>query len=376
MWAPGHGWLGLYSYRQPGLRLRQRPPGRRALRPARSDRRRLWMLLLILVLGLLLQPWVTLPVLPPFRSPAVTSERSGHPGPAGPTLTLWDVKEQELLELPLEEYLVGVVAAEMPAQFPLEALKAQAIAARTFALRALVSGVKIPEAPRASLSSDFRTGQAWQSQEELKKKWGFLLYQWNICRIRKAVSETRGVVIIHDGQLIFPAFHSTSGGRTEDSENYWATALPYLRSVESPYEEDSPYWRTTVTIPIASALARLSASSPHASGSAGTGTGRGAAVGSGTVRVQVVGRYPSGRVRLLQLNGHYYTGREVREALGLPSSWFEVEAQGSILRFEVRGYGHGVGLSQYGAAGMARRGANFQQILTHYYQGVTLARAY
>lgn len=302
--------------------------------------------------------------------------RGGMDGAArrGPTIRLWDASSQQLLELPLEEYLLGVVAAEMPANFPLEALKAQAVAARTLALRALDSGTTIAEEPQAHLSSDYRVGQAWKSPAALREQWGLLLYRWNMYRIHKAVEATAGVVLTYGGQLIFPAFHSTSGGRTENSENYWSAALPYLRSVESPYEDNSPYLEQVVQLPVADVRVRLSTTAavpstvslPSGSGSNGPmGTGGG-----------VISRYPSGRVKLFQFEGKVYTGRQVREALGLPSSWFYIEEQGGQLRFRVRGYGHGVGLSQYGAAGMARQGKTYAEILTHYYQGVTLARAY
>lgn len=288
----------------------------------------------------------------------------GNPYP-GPVISLWDAEQGRLRTLPLEEYLEGVVAAEMPANFPLEALKAQAVAARTLALRALAQGVRIPSAPMAQLSSDYRSGQAWASPESLRRRWGPILWYFNMRKIRQAVSQTAGVVVVYQGELIFPAFHSTSGGRTEDSENYWATAQPYLRSVESPGEESSPYYRTRVVKSANEVATRLGVELAARGSTQQT-----------ALKMEVVSTYPSGRVQWVRLGGRLFSGREVREKLGLPSSWFTVRESGDQLIFDVRGYGHGVGMSQYGAAAMARRGQSFAQILTHYYTGVTLARAY
>ncbi|MBE3578119.1 MAG: stage II sporulation protein D [Limnochordales bacterium] len=305
--------------------------------------------------------------------PGPRREQADEAVRSGPTIRLWDHSSRQLLEMPLEEYLLGVVAAEMPANMPLEALKAQAVAARTLALRALYSGARVVEEPRANLSSDYRAGQAWKSTAVLRKQWGILLYQWNMYRIRKAVQATAGIVLTYNGQLIFPAFHSTSGGMTENSENYWSEALPYLRSVISPHEDRSPYREQVVRLSPADVRARLAA---VATAPSGLSTHPGSESGRQNSQIRVISRYPSGRVNLFEFEGRVYTGRQVREALNLPSSWFYVTVEGGQLTFRVKGYGHGVGLSQYGAAGMAERGSKYQEILAHYYQGTTLARAY
>lgn len=257
-----------------------------------------------------------------------------------------------LVELDLEEYVAGVVAAEMPAVFHLEALKAQAVAARTYALRAVrtqVSGVH--------LTSSFQRDQAWSSPEELREKWGAAAFQIYWSRIRMAVRSTRGEVLTYRGELIFPAYHSTSGGRTESSENYWSALHPYLRSTPSPYEEHSPHYRTEQDLPWEEIIRSLG-------------------LEAGTQTIQILQRYPSGRVQTVAVGGQVFTGREVREALRLRSNWFDASVMGSCIRFSIRGNGHGVGMSQYGADGMARQGYNYREILAHYYQGTRLIRTY
>ncbi|MGI6036770.1 MAG: stage II sporulation protein D [Limnochordia bacterium] len=279
-----------------------------------------------------------------------------QPQPAGrPRVRLYRHDTGQLVHLDLEEYLIGVVAAEMPARFNMEALKAQAVAARTYALRAIeASG----PAHGPHLSSDFRTDQAWASREALQRKWGnagFYMY-WH--RIAQAVAATEGEVLTYQGELIFPAYHSTSGGRTENSENYWSSPLPYLRSVPSPYEEHSPHYRSYQELTWADMAKALG-------------------IKDGPLpKIEVISRYPGGRVRRVAVGNYSFTGREIREKLGLRSNWFDIAVVDGIIRFNLRGNGHGVGMSQYGADGMARLGYNYREILSHYYRGARLERAY
>lgn len=282
-----------------------------------------------------------------------------RPAPkVGPLVHLWWAAEGKLLQLDLEEYVAGVVAAEMPASFHPEALKAQAVAARTYAVRMLAQGRRLTEHPQAQLSSDHRVDQAWYSPEELKQRWGVWNY-WRYWRkIKEAVQATAGEVLVYQGEYILPAYHSTSGGRTENSGNYWVTDLPYLVSVESPYEEHSPWFEHEERRSIAQVQVELSK-----------------ALGvslQAPLTVVVTQRYPSGRVRELSVNGVTLTGRRFREILGLRSTWFTVSQTATELVFSVRGYGHGVGMSQYGADGFARQGWSYREILSHYYPGTTL----
>ena len=147
-----------------------------------------------------------------------------------------------VVAMDLEEYVKGVVAAEMPTTFHLEALKAQAVAARTLALRLFRENRPLPDHPEAIISTDFRTHQAWRSSESAQQEWG-ISYFWRWSKISRAVSATRGMVIVHGDEVIYPAYHSSSGGRTEHSENYWTSYMPYLRSVEDPYSAQGPVRR-------------------------------------------------------------------------------------------------------------------------------------
>jgi stage II sporulation protein D len=283
--------------------------------------------------------------------PAILVRGYEPPGRDQIQVRLFREDVSRLVELDLEEYVAGVVAAEMPAVFHLEALKAQAVAARTYALRAVRTG-----GGGYHLTSSFQRDQAWVSLEGLREKWGaaFPIY-WS--RIRMAVRATRGEVLTYRGELIFPAYHSTSGGQTEDSENYWSALHPYLRSTPSPYEEHSPHYRTEQEVPWEEIARSL--------GLEGEGPA-----------IEILQRYPSGRVQAVAVGGKVFTGRQVREALGLRSNWFDVAVLEGRVRFSIRGNGHGVGMSQYGADGMARQGYNYREILAHYYRGTKLMRIY
>lgn len=273
-----------------------------------------------------------------------------------PMVALWDVKKSRLISLTLEEYVQGVVAAEMPASFHLEALKAQAVAARTYAYRRILSGEGIPEHPEAHLSSDYRSGQAWVSWDEFLQSHGAAAGRVLQRKIRKAVKQTEGLIAVYGGEPILAVYHSTSGGRTENSEHYWNEALPYLRSVEDPFSINSPVHYSTATISLGKLAEVL-----------------------GVDRVnnfKVIERYHSGRAKTVEAGDRWFSGREIRERLNLRSTWFTAEIMGEEMVFSVWGYGHGVGMSQYGAQGMAEQGYSYDQILQYYYQGIELQRAY
>lgn len=273
-----------------------------------------------------------------------------------PMVNVWDVKNERLMVMTLEEYVKGVVAAEMPVHFDLEALKAQAVVARTYAYQRIVNNVRVAEHPEAHLSTDYTTGQAWISSDELKARWGLVEYMINQRKINQAVSQTQGVIAMYEGKPILAVYHSTSGGRTENSEHYWSEALPYLRSTADPWENNSPYHYTTTAISIADFLRLMEITTLG--------------------KVQVLERYPSGRVKTLEAGNKWFSGRDVRQRLGLRSSWFTVAVDNDQIQFSVWGYGHGVGMSQYGADGMAKAGYDYQEILQYYYQGISLEKLY
>lgn len=288
-----------------------------------------------------------------------------------PVIALWRADEEQLALMDLEEYLVGVVAAEMPSSFHMEALKAQAVAARTYALRAMAQGRRVREHPEAVLSTVASAGQAWLSPEGLRQRWGERDFPRHWERIVRAVAETRGEVLVFEGQLIEALYHSTSGGHTENAHDYFRYSHPYLQGVPDPYSSHSPHHSRLIVMSRREVWEKLGLEPVMAQ------EGDGVPVASWPGEsLQIVARTATGRVKTLRVGQREFSGREVRERLGLPSSWFQVEERGDQVFWTVRGNGHGVGMSQYGADGMARAGYDYRAILAHYYRGVRVARWY
>ncbi|TEB04238.1 Amidase enhancer precursor [Pelotomaculum schinkii] len=311
-----------------------------------------------LTIGSLLLAAALLFILPHFmnrQSPA----KFGY---ATSTVRLYLHQENKIKKIQLEEYLIGVVAAEMPAEFPLEALKAQAVAARTYAVKRMgTGGVANPLHPGADLCDDHRHGQAWLSREELKERWGTLYYYKYFYKVKTAVDETRGEVLTYQEQLIDPAYHAACGGKTENSEDVWKFQVPYLRSVPCPYEDD-PQSVQAVSISLEQvdqALGTTLAAVP-ASGNKAAG------------EMKVIERTSSGRPKTLVVDGQQFPAVSVRDLLGLRSTNFTWKLQDGSITFTTTGYGHGVGMCQYGAKGMAEHGYTYRTILGHYYSGVEI----
>lgn len=253
--------------------------------------------------------------------------------------------------IPVEDYVVGVVASEMPAEFEIEALKAQALAARTYIVKQMLQPTEMT-LPENAVVTDTIHHQVYKNHEELQQLWGSD-YEWKYVRIAKAVEETKGKIITYHNEPITAQFFSTSNGYTENAEDYWQNELPYLKSVESPWDTASPKFTATHEISVDSFEEKLDVSLPD-DGSIGT----------------IVERTESNRVREVEIAGKRLTGREVRENLELNSSDFNWERNGDTIRIHTKGYGHGVGMSQYGANGMALEGMSAEEIISHYYNDV------
>jgi len=285
---------------------------------------------------------------------------------AGLTLRVFREETGEILELPLEDYVLGVVAAEMPAEFEEEALKAQAVAARTFALRRLRDdgGPGCEKHPEADVCTDPAHCQGWLSREEQQQKWGLVNYSRFQEKLARAVNSTEGLVITYNLELIDAAYHSTCAGHTENASQVWGQEVPYLVGVPCPYDAASPRYREEVSYLLAEVAARLE-----------TQVAVPAAGGLGfAVDMAVLEESKTGRVLKLQAGEKTYSGGEVRERLGLRSTKFQWQLEGDNLVFTTLGYGHGVGLCQYGANGMAREGRSFREILQYYYRGVEIEK--
>lgn len=261
---------------------------------------------------------------------------------------------KEIIEkLPLEEYVVGVVAGEMPADFEIEALKAQALTARTFVVTQMMN--KDENVPEGADVTDTVADQVFRSTEELKKQWG-PDYQWKLDKISQAVLETKGKILTYEGNPISAQFFSTSNGFTENSEAYWANSLPYLKSVESPWDKDSPVFSDQKVVPVTEFQEKL-----------------GIAIDGGDSVGTITGRTPGKRVETVVIGGKEFSGREIREKLELRSSDFTWYRKGDHIVITTKGFGHGVGMSQYGANGMAKEGKSFEEIVTHYYKDVKVS---
>ncbi|WP_025025735.1 stage II sporulation protein D [Caldalkalibacillus mannanilyticus] len=260
-------------------------------------------------------------------------------------------------KVPLELYIRGVVASEMPANFELEALKAQALAARTYIVRRLVEK-DYSDTPKGSIVTDTERHQVYQSEGELKKRWG-KDFEPNLSKVNQAVNETMGQVLTYEGRPINATFFSTSNGYTENSEEYWGTELPYLRSVTSPWDQDSPRYKEQVVMSIEEFQKKLGIkltlpTSPDEPFS------------------EVVSRTEGNRIGKIKVGEASFTGKEVREMLNLSSSHFEWHIKNGNVYIDTIGWGHGVGMSQWGANGMAKEGHTAEEIVTHYYKGIMI----
>ncbi len=271
-------------------------------------------------------------------------------------------KEKKIRAMNLEEYIVGVVAAEMPAEFEREALKAQAVAARTYAVKhmLLFGGSGAPDCPDADISTDYGQGQAWLSQEQLKERWGNHYGQY-IEKINQAVAETKNQAITYDGEVINAVFHSTSGERTASAKEVWGFDYPYLISVPCPWDQSSPRYQERKEFSLAEIEKKLGAETQVV-----------AAAQNGSGLFQVVDTTDSGRVGQIRIGSKVLSGQIVREKLDLRSTHFRIEMQDGKMIVDTIGYGHGVGLCQYGANGMAKAGKDYRQIISTYYTGVVI----
>jgi len=259
-------------------------------------------------------------------------------------------------EMTLEEYLWRVVAAEMPASFEVEALRAQAVCARTYTLWKM-------EADRhdgADLCDDSACCQAYTTREEAAARWGDL-NQLYTRRIAAAVEDTDGWILTYDGAPIQAVFFSSSTASTEDARQVWGNGLPYLVSVATPEGEEVPNYRSRVEL-TAEQVRALAADSGLGAGLSGDPAGW----------ITQVQYNASGRVESLELGGVSLSGGAARSLFGLRSACFTVEERDGVFSFSVVGYGHGVGMSQYGANAMAKQGSTWQEIVRHYYTGITV----
>ncbi|WP_249436054.1 stage II sporulation protein D [Paenibacillus sp. Marseille-Q4541] len=309
---------------------------------------------------------------PGAEAPAPVPDTTPAPKPAvvypEPEVRVYLTKTGTIDTVTMEQYVTGVVAAEMPSDFGLEALKAQAIAARTFVTKRMDaddrSGIPVEGAdvndtvehqvylPYNSLAESFK-------EAGKEKEWA---------KLEQAVRESKDTIMTYKGEPITASFFSTSNGYTENSEDVWQQAVPYLRSVESPWDaEIAPGYQESVTMSRVDFLNKLNVTSDAIPVSTIGQTAK--------PFIQILSKTAGNRIKEIQVGKKVFTGIEIRQKLGLRSSEFTWTTSGDNITITTHGYGHGVGMSQWGANGMAQEGYTATQILKHYYNGIAFGQA-
>lgn len=252
----------------------------------------------------------------------------------------------ETINIALEDYVIGVVGSEMPALFNSEALKAQAVAARTYALKKTSTGATL-----TATTSD----QVYKTNDQLKAMWGNS-YDTYYNKVKNAVLATSGEVMTYNGSYIDAVYFSTSNGRTEDPVYVWNYTAPYLKSVDSKWDVGTTFFNATKTISKSELSSKLGVNVTSIS------------------EITINSSTTGGRVNSITIAGKEFTGVQIRTLLGLRSADFTVSESGDNIVFTTKGWGHGVGMSQYGANGMANAGDSYSQILKHYYTGISIIK--
>ena len=255
----------------------------------------------------------------------------------------------EIETIPLEQYIAGVLAGEMPIYFELEALKAQAVASRSYVLKRLDYNKE-----NEYDVVDSVLNQVYLDEDYLKEAWGNN-YTKNINKVRTAVNETIDQYLEYDGEIIDALFFSTSNGYTEDSSLVFNLELPYLKSVESSWDQEtSSVFNSSTSISLQEFYEKLGLKYQK------------------KLTVEILERSDTNRFLKLKINNQEFSGRTLYEKLGLRSTDFEIIQNNSNVEIKTKGYGHGVGMSQYGAQGMALKGYKYDEILKHYYTGTKI----
>lgn len=264
-------------------------------------------------------------------------------------------KENKVEKVPLEEYVLSVVSSEMPATFHEEALKAQSILARTFVINKLITGCNNIKEGNIC---DTTHCQAYLNINEKKKAWGKDGDEY-LKKLKKVVKETEGKVLSYNDQLVkYPQYFSTSSGNTEDAVAVFSEDVPYLKSVESPGEEISPKYESEISMSISDFKGKIKKSIPNSN------------LGNNiNEEVKILSRNKGGTVDDIKIGDVTIKGKEFRKIFGLNSANFTLEVLEDKINIKCLGYGHGVGMSQWGANVMAKEGSKYDEILEHYFKG-------
>ena len=274
---------------------------------------------------------------------------------------MYNANTGKVEELQLEDYVKGVVSAEMPANFSEEAIKAQAIAARTYYFSKRISNCSQSKGGEICNTTHC---QVYISKEEKMKQWGSQgeVY-WS--KVSKAVDDTAGKILVYNGKLVmYPQFFATSSGKTEDAKDVLSQNVPYLVSTESPGEESAPKYETKKTISLSNMANSIIDKYPNS----------GITTSNIQSKIQILSRTLGGAVKEIKLGESTISGVDFRRLLNLNSANFTLEFSASSITINCKGYGHGVGMSQWGANAMAKNGSDYEAVLKHYYTGVEIEK--
>ncbi len=257
------------------------------------------------------------------------------------------MEDGKVAEMKMEEYLTSVILREMPAEFEMEALKAQAVVARTYTLRRIGGNVKHDQ---AAVCTDPGCCQGYYAKDVYLRDGG---NEESIYKIYSAVIATTDEVLIYENELIEATYFSCSGGMTENASAVWGAEIPYLVATQSPGEENATHYSDTVTFTTGEFADKLDITIPNTK----------------SKWVESVTYTPGGGVEQIRICGKDYKGTLLRQIFGLRSTAFVITVVGNTVTITTKGFGHRVGMSQYGAEAMAVKGNNYRQILSHYYRG-------
>lgn len=253
--------------------------------------------------------------------------------------------------LNLEDYLIGVVSSEIPASFEEEAIKAQTVAARTYALKQIENKKNLSY----DVTDDTRT-QVYQTDEQLREKWQSN-YDAYINKIKKCIKETEGEYVTYNNEIIYAFFFSTSNGKTEDNKNVFGKDLPYLKVVDSSFDEtETSGFASIKTLSLLDFYSKLGINYNE------------------TLNITDEIRTESGRISSIKINGTEFKGRDFQNKLSLRSNDFKIEQKEGNVLITTKGFGHGVGMSQYGANALAKQNKTYKEILKYYYQGTEIQK--
>jgi stage II sporulation protein D len=271
---------------------------------------------------------------------------------------MYDTKKQEMVEIPLEDYVVGVVAAEMPADFGDEALKAQAVAARTFYFARRLSPCE--QAHDAEICNSTHC-QVYMSKEDRMNSWSKSEGEKNWDKIVNNVNATKGEVLVYNGEIAkHPQFFAISSGKTENSIDVFADDVPYLKSIDSPGEEIAKKYENVIKVKNEEFISKINKVYPKVK------------LDEKNLKseINISSRTDGGGVKEIKIGNISISGVEFRKVFNINSTNFTLEFESSAVKIDCKGYGHGVGMSQWGANVMAKAGNGYKEILKHYYSGI------